>query len=97
MWFRVDKVRLACCVLLGILLLALPTAAQVEVGDTQMSLSGDIGFNYNGSIDQGVSGHSLGFTGDANLTGSYYNPNFLNFSVRPFYDRTQSNSVLPAA
>lgn len=58
-----------------------------------MNLSGDIGFNYNGAMNQGASGHSLGFAGDASLNGFYYNPNFLNFSVRPFYDRTQSNSV----
>jgi hypothetical protein len=83
-------------VLLGILMLALPCAAQVEVGDAAMSLSGDIGFNYNGSMNQGLSGHSLGFNGDANLQGSYYNPNFLNFNVHPSYNRTQSNSVFGA-
>src|SRR5579871_4220922 len=61
-----------------------------------MNLSGDIGYNYNGNINNGVSGHSMGFTGDANLRGSFYNPNFLNFTVQPYYDRTQSNSVFGA-
>lgn len=61
-----------------------------------MSLSGDIGVNYNGSMNQGASAHDLGFNGDASLTGSYYNPNFLSFAVRPFYDRTQSNSAYGA-
>lgn len=61
-----------------------------------MNLSGDIGFNYNGAMNDGISGHNLGLTGDANLQGSYYNPNFLNFSVRPFYDRAQSNSLFGA-
>jgi hypothetical protein len=65
----------------------------MEVGDTSMSLSGNIGFNYSGGMDQGVSGHSLGFSGDANLNGSYYNPNFLNFNVQPYYDRIQNNSA----
>ncbi len=46
-----------------------------------MSLSGDIGFNYTGNVNQGVSGHNMGFSGDANLNGSFYNPNFLNFNV----------------
>jgi hypothetical protein len=82
--------------LVGLLLLTLPSAAQLEVGDTAMSLSGDIGFNYNGSMNQGASGHNLGLSGDANLHGSYYNPNFLSFNVRPFYDRAQSNSVFGA-
>ncbi len=80
--------------LAGILLSVLPAAAQLEIGDYwRMNLSGDIGYNYNGSLNQGISGHSMGFAGDANLTGSYYNPNFLNFNVQPYYDRTQSNSV----
>ncbi len=61
-----------------------------------MSMSGDIGFNYNGSMNDGVSGHNLGLSGNASLTGSYYNPNFLSFAVRPFYNRTQSNSVFGA-
>jgi hypothetical protein len=81
---------------LGILLLALPCAAQLEVLGTQMSLSGDIGFNYNGNMNEGASSHTLGLSGDANLQGSYYNPNFLNFDVRPFYQRAQSNSVFGA-
>src|SRR5947199_3849373 len=58
-----------------------------------MNLNGDVGYSYNGNINQGLSGHSMGFTGNANLAGSYYNPNFLNFNVQPYYDRVQSNSV----
>ena len=80
--------------LLGwILLLALPSIAQLEVGETSMSLSGDIGFNYNGSLNQGSSSHTFSLDGDASLTGSYYNPNFLSFAVRPYYDHDQSNSA----
>lgn len=86
-WFRKS-----CLLIAGTFFLVLPSFAQVEVGDTSMTLSGDIGFNYNGNINQGVSGHSLGFSGDANLNGSFYNPNFLNFNVQPYYDRMQSNS-----
>ena len=58
------------------LLMVLPAAAQLEVGDNwSMNLSGDIGYNYHGNISDGLSGHSMGFSGDANLNGSYYNPN----------------------
>lgn len=79
------------------LLMVLPAAAQLEVGDNwSMSLSGDVGYNYRGNLNQGTSGHSMGFNGDANLNGSYYNPNFLNFNVQPYYGRTQSNSVYGA-
>lgn len=77
----------------GVLLSVLPCVAQLEVGDTSMSLNGDIGFNYNGNLNQGLSDHTFGFTGDANLNGSFYNPNFLNFNVQPYYDRVQNNSA----
>jgi len=76
------------------MLAALPSAAQIQVGDNwQMNLSGTLGYTYNGEMNEGASGHSMGFSGDANLHGSYYNPNFLSFGVQPYYDRTQSNSV----
>lgn len=80
--------------LVGLILLALPCAGQMQVGDNlHMNLSGDVGLNYSGGINQGLSDHSLGFAGDGNLTGNYYSPNFLNFNVDPFYNRAQSNSV----
>lgn len=80
--------------LLGFLLTVLPSFAQVQVSDDwQMNLSGNLGYTYNGEMNEGASAHSMGFSGDANLRGSYYNPNFLTFNVQPYYDRTQSNSV----
>lgn len=95
MW--VKKIQKACWLIAGIMMMALPSVAQMQIGDNwRMNLNGDVGYNYNGSINQGVSGHSMGFAGDANLTGSYYSPNFVNFNVQPYYDRTQSNSVFGA-
>jgi hypothetical protein len=86
--------RNACGWLAGLVLLALPCAAQLQVGDNlHMNLSGDLGVSYAGGNNQGLSDHSLGFSGDGTLTGNYYNPNFLNFNVDPFYNRNQSNSV----
>lgn len=79
---------------LGLLLLALPLCAQVKVGDdVSMSLSGNIGVGYTGDYGNSqFSDHGLGVNGDANLTGYYYNPNFLNFFVMPIYNRSQENS-----
>ena len=94
--FRAKAARAALRVFAGVILLTLPSAAQMELGDTRLSLSGDIGFNYDGTMNQGASGHSLALSGDADLTGSYYNSSFLNFNVRPFYGRNQSNSVFGA-
>lgn len=84
----------SCGLLAGLLAAALPSVAQLEVGDAwKMNLSGNVGYNYIGDINNGASSHSMGFYGDANLSGSFYNPNFLSFNVQPYYDRAQSNSV----
>ena len=88
------KIRNWCYRLAAMLLLTLPAAAQLTVGPyLRMNLNGNVGYSYAGDINQGVSDHGMGFTGNAFLTGSYYNPNFLNFNVAPYYNRDQSNSV----
>jgi hypothetical protein len=91
---RSRRVRNAYRLLAGLILLALPCAAQMQVGDNlSMNLNGNVGFTYAGTDNQNQSGHSMGFSGNGNLTGSYYSPNFLNFDIDPFYNRAQGNSV----
>jgi hypothetical protein len=90
---RFEGIQNAFGWLAGLILLTLPCAAQMQVGDDlRMNLNGNLGFTYAGGINQGLSDHSMGFSGNGNLTGSYYNPNFLNFNVDPFY-RADSSSV----
>ena len=52
--------------------------------------------NYDGSINNGFSSHGQGLYGNATLRGSFYNPNFLNFSIAPYADRDQANSLYGA-
>ena len=80
--------------LAAVLWLAFPASAQVELGDnTALNLSGDVSFGYSGSFGEEMkSGHGLGVGGQAQLTGSYYNPNFLAFRMEPYYNRSQNNS-----
>ena len=68
--------------------------AQIEIGkNTSMSLSGDVGFGYNGSNGDTIgSSHSTLFSGDAVLQGYYYNPRFLSYYVDPIYNRSQADS-----
>ena len=75
-------------------MLATSAWAQVEVGqNTSLSLSGDLGFGYDGEYgNQTGSSHGTGVNGDAVLQGYYYNPKFLNFFVDPIYNRSQANS-----
>ncbi len=81
------------CVLAAVLL-AMPAHAQVQMGDTDFHLTGDLGAGYgSGSGSLGSSDHNLNINGDGILSGSYYDPNFLSFSVQPFFNRSQDNST----
>lgn len=88
---RTTAVRL---VLMGLLLPVLPAAAQYQFGDTQLSkLNGILGAGYSGAFgNEETSSHQLGLNGSASLAGFYYNPNFLSFSLTPYYDENRANS-----
>jgi hypothetical protein len=79
--------------LLG-LLLTVSAAAQVKVGDeTSLTLNGTVGVGYDGNFgNTQLSDHTSAVNGDASLTGYFYDPNFLNFFIRPVYNRSQENS-----
>jgi hypothetical protein len=79
---------------LALLLTVQVSHAQVQIGDdVRMSLSGMITAGYTGNYgDQVQSNHSLEFGGDATLSGSYYTPSFLNFTVTPYYNQSRANS-----
>jgi hypothetical protein len=68
--------------------------AQVQVGDdVRMNLSGTLTAGYSGSYgDQIQSNHSLNYGGDALLRGTYYDPNFLNFTINPYYNQSKADS-----
>jgi len=74
--------------------LSFPATAQLKVGDNlQMTGSGTATLGYEGGYGDFVqSNHSLlfGFGGD--VSGSYYDPNFLNFNVTPYYNHSHANS-----
>lgn len=82
------RLSLAGLLLTGTLL------GQMQVGDnTRFNLGGSVGFGYSGGFgDTGISSHGLTLNGNANASGYYYNPNFISFSLQPFYNRSQSNS-----
>lgn len=80
--------------LAGILLLALPVAAQIQVGDNlNMNLNGVAGVGYNDVWGSDISSsHSLNLNGNGTLSGFYYNPNFVNFNFSPYYGQSSQNS-----
>lgn len=77
------------------LLMALPARAQLKVGEnTSLNLNGNIAFGYNADYSNVVgSDHAFTPNGNADLSGSYYNPNFLSFDIQPFFDQSRTNST----
>jgi hypothetical protein len=78
------------------LLCASFATAQVTIGNNlQMTMNGSLGVGYSSGFGNfGRSSHGLGFGFDGLLNGFYYNPKFINFDVRPYYNRAQANSDL---
>ena len=79
--------------LAGALLLALPAAAQIQVGELNTNLNGVVGVGYNDVWGSDISSsHSVDFNGNGTLSGFYHNPNFVNFNLAPYYNQSSQNS-----
>ena len=78
-----------------LLLMAKAAMAQMQLGDDlNMRLDGVLTGGYAADYGNQIpSDHSLDLGGSANLNGNYYNPNFLNFNVQPYYNRSSANST----
>ena len=90
-----SKIRNAVWILVALAIWAPRSVAQLQIGDDlKLNMNGSLGFGYGGSFSEpGTSSHSLSANGSGLISGSYYNPNFLSFTVQPYYDRNQSNSA----
>lgn len=85
------SIAVIVAVVAGVVVLA---PAQANLGDAvSLRLSGEISFNYSGSSGSSGDASGIGFGGTGNLTGFYYDPNFLSFSFQPYYHRAQSESI----
>ncbi len=67
---------------------------QVQVGDDlRVNASGLLTTGYTASFgDQIPSSHGLEWGASGQLSGSYYDPNFLNFSITPYLNQSRANS-----
>ena len=83
-----------CAFCLLLLVLAKGATAQVQVGDDlRMNLNGILTGGYEANYgDQIPSNHGLNFGGSGTLNGSYYSPNFLNFTINPYYNQSKVDS-----
>ena len=92
MEFLVKLAKTGCVLL--VIAISIPCVAQIELGDElNMNLNGTLGIGYGGSYGTfGPSSHSMNFSGNGMLQGAYHDPNFLSFTVQPYYNRNQNNS-----
>lgn len=85
--------QIACLTLWGFLLLTPPARGQIQTGDLSMNLSGALSGGYNGQYGNFIeSSHGMALGGDATLSGYYYDPNFLNFNLTPYYNQSRASS-----
>lgn len=83
-------------VILAVFTLLLPASAlaQVRSGEASMNLNGTVSVGYSDDYSNAVgSDHSIAGAGEADLTGTYFNPNFLSFDIQPFYNQSRLNST----
>lgn len=88
-----TSLKLACFTIAAICLLAWPAAGQVQFGDLSTDLNGTISTGYTADYGNQInSSHAWTVGGSGNLSGSFYNPNFLSFNVSPYYNQSRANS-----
>lgn len=88
--------RVLQCAAWLLLLVAAPNVhAQLQVGDDlTMRMNGILTGGYSAGYGTTVqSNHAVDFGGSAQLSGDYYNSNFLNFTATPYYNRSTSDST----
>jgi hypothetical protein len=77
----------------GLLLLAVPLAAQIKLGEFSNNASGTISSGYTADYgNQAASDHGWTVGGVTNLTGSFYSPNFINYAISGYLNQSRANS-----
>lgn len=80
-------------ILFLILAAAIPVSSQIKAGDdVLLNLNGNVGVGYSGTYGDLSSSHGISAGGNADLSGSYYSPQFLSFHVSPYVNQSRENS-----
>jgi hypothetical protein len=81
--------------ILAVFLLALAPRAsgQVSAGEAKLNLNGTVSLGYTDNYSN-LTGSDHGIAGGAtaDVSGAYFNPNFLSFDIQPFYNQSRDNS-----
>jgi len=88
-----GSMRVAWWVPLGLALVAAPALSQLRLGELSTHLDGTIAPGYTADYSNLTgSDHSWALGGTANVSGSFYNPNFLSFNVGLYLNQSRANS-----
>ena len=80
--------------LIALLVITPLATAQIQVGEnTTMSASGLVTGGYSGDYGNTInSSHGLNVGVNGTINGDYFNPNFLNFVITPYYNQSRADS-----
>jgi hypothetical protein len=85
--------RISTIVPVLVMVLSLGARAQVQLGETSLGLNGNLQVGYDDEFSNVAgSDHNFQIAGLADLTGSYYDPKFISFSIQPFFNQSRANS-----
>ncbi len=90
---KVANLIIALPVLL-LIQLAAAQPQQLSVGEnTKLNAGALFTFGYQGDYGDAIpSDHGLNFGVDGNVSGSYYNTNFISFTAHPYYNQSRADS-----
>ncbi len=93
-WMQFAKwMRAAAWTQAAVLLLVLPAGAQMKLGETASTANATLSSGYTATYgNQTESTHGLTFGGAGTFSGSYYDPNFLSYSIAPYLNQSRANS-----
>lgn len=81
--------------LAAILIFAAAASSAQQIGQNLKfdGLDGNLSFGYNGAFGEGAQDQTaFDISADGTLRGFYYDPNFISFSIQPYFNRSQVNS-----
>ena len=86
--------KLITCAAVLLVGMAANLSAQVTIGDDlSMNLNANLSAGYSADFGNTIqSDHGVTFGGTGDLSGSYYDPNFLSFHLQPYLNESRANS-----
>lgn len=93
-WCNVERIfRYLGLAAAGLPLFAVTATAQIRIGETSTTASGNVSSGYNATYSN-MEGSTHGWTlgGAGTFAGSFHSPNFLSYNFSPYLNQSRANS-----